>query len=93
MLFAALLAGRGLESLEQNEFKLRRYLAFLGGLGVALWLLLAFVSPPNPRVRANIAQSALVLALGFAAVIVIWGLRRAGGRANRLRGWLAVGLT
>jgi hypothetical protein len=95
MLFAALLAGRGLESLEQNEFKVRRYLAYLGSLGVGLGLLLAFVSPADPRVRANIERSAIVLALGFVAlvVLVMLGLRRAGARARRVRGWLAVGLT
>ena len=58
-------------------------------------LLLAFVSPADPRVRANIERSAIVLALGFVAlvVLVMLGLRRAGARARRVRGWLAVGLT
>ena len=95
MLFAALLAGRGLESLEQDEFKIRRYLAYLGGLGVGLGLLLAFVSPADPRVRANIERSTIVLALGVVAIVVlvVLGLRRAGARARRVRGWLAVGLT
>ncbi len=93
MLFAALLAGRGLEILERNEFKLPRALAVLAGLGVALGLLLAFGSPADPRVRANIERSAIVLALGLLAIVVIVGLRRTGVLAERVSGWLAVGLT
>jgi hypothetical protein len=93
MLFAALLAGRGLEILERNEFKIPRYLAYLAALGVALGLLLAFVTHADVRVRANIERSAIVLCLGLLAVVVIAGLRRAGVLADRVTGWLVVGLT
>ena len=93
ILFAALLAGRGLEILARNEFKIPRYLVTLAGLGVAFALVLAFASPRDPRVHANLVRSAIGLGLGLLAVVVVGGLRRAGLITDRVCGWLAVGLT
>jgi hypothetical protein len=93
MLFAALLAGRGLEVLGRNELKIPRYLGYLAGLGFGLALLLASVDPPDPRVRANVERSTILLALALLVVGVVVGLRRAGVLGDRVCSWLVVALT
>ena len=93
VLFAALLAGHGLELLQKNEVRLSRYAGYLVALGLALWLLVQFVAPPDPRLAANLRQSAIVLAVGFVAVVSLVASRRAGLINASVCGWLAVGLT
>jgi len=76
-LFAALLAGQGLEALQSNSFSPIRYLAFLGGLGLMLWLLIKFVSPPHPALAANLHRDTVALLAGLVAVVAVVALRRA----------------
>jgi hypothetical protein len=92
MLFAALLAGHGLERLEANDFRLPRYVAYLAALALALWLLVEVVSPPTARLAANIQRDAWRLAAVVAAVVALVALRRTGVLGGAICGWLAVGI-
>jgi hypothetical protein len=92
VLYGALLAGHGLEILQKNELRPGRYGAYLGGLGLTAWLLIHFVSHVNPRVRANLDRSAIVLGAGLIAVLLLTGLRRAQLLGQRACGWTALGL-
>jgi hypothetical protein len=93
VLFAALLAGHGLEQLERDEVRPARYVAYLAALGLALWLLIHFEAPPNPRLAANLHRDTIRLAAGIGAVVLLLALRRTGVLGASACGWLAVAST
>ena len=93
VLYAALLAGHGLELLQKNEVRLSRYAGYLVALGLALWLLVRFVAAPNPLLAANLQRGVIGLAAAFVAVVSLVALRRAGLIGASACGWLAVGST
>ena len=93
VLFAALLAGQGLESLENDELRLSRYAGYLIALAAALALLVHFAAPPHPRLAANLHRDEIVLGVGFVAVVLLVALRRARLLGAPACGWLAVALT
>jgi hypothetical protein len=90
VLFAALLAGHGLERLETNEVRLPRYVGYLAALGLALWLLLHFAATPNPRLAANLHDDVVRLGAGVGAVVALLVLRRTRVLGAAACGWLAV---
>jgi hypothetical protein len=93
VLFAALLAGHGLEKLEANDVRVSRYIVTLAGLAIGLGLLVHFAAPPHPRLATNLKEDELRLAAAVVAVVALLALRRHGLLGASTCGWLAVGLT
>jgi hypothetical protein len=89
MLFAALLAGHGLEALIRKELRFRPALFVLAGVLLAAAGLLLFVQPPDPRVAANVRQGLYILAAALAVCLVSLGLSR---RDRVSAGTLGLGL-
>ena len=93
VLFAALLAGHGLERLETGEVRVSRVVAAWAALALALAVIVHFAAPENPRVAANVQRDVWRLAAAFGAVVVLLVLRRRRLIGASACGWLAVGLT
>jgi hypothetical protein len=93
ILFAALLAGHGLDALQRNDFRPGRYLAYLAALGLAVVLLLHFKAHPDPRLSASIAKGWAMLAGAALSVVVLLVLHRRGVLSGNACGAIAVALT
>jgi hypothetical protein len=93
-LFAALLAGCGLEALQRNDVKPARYAVYLAVLGLALVLLVHFAAWPHFGLGdGQMKRGAIVLAAAFAALLVVAALRGAKRIPASVCGWVLLALS